>query len=164
MILSDFLYVIKMYSLELRHLDSIDSAFVALVAILATAAVECLLQVVGGEQAVDDRYLACGVEACDACRYALTDVVEVRSLTAYHASEDYHGVVASVEHHLVSTVDKLEASRNCLDVYVLGQGTVLLESLYGSVEQCACYLLVLFSHHDAEAHVACVGDGGDVVL
>ena len=82
LVLSDFLYVIKMYSLELRHLDSVDSALIALVAVLATAAVERLLQVVGGEQAVDDRYLACCVEACDACRYALTDVVEVRSLAA----------------------------------------------------------------------------------
>ena len=153
-----------MYSLELRHLDSVDSALIALVAVLAAAAVERLLQVVGGEQAVDDRYLACCVEACDACRYALTDVVEVRCLAANHAAEDDYGVVAAVQNHLVSAVDKLEAARNGLDVNVLGQSAVLLESLDGSVEQSARYLLVPFSHHDAEAHVACVGDGGDVVL
>ena len=101
-----------MYSLELRHLDSIDSAFIALVAVLATAAVERLLQVVGGEQAVDDRYLACGVETSDAVSNTLADIVEVRSLTANHATEDNHGVVTTVENHLVCSVNQLEASGN----------------------------------------------------
>ena len=56
-----FLYELICLALELRHLYGVNGAFVALVAILAAATVESLLAVVGGEQAVDDRYLACGV-------------------------------------------------------------------------------------------------------
>ena len=43
--------------LEFRHLDSVDSALVTLVAQLATAAVLGLLQVVGGEETIDNRNL-----------------------------------------------------------------------------------------------------------
>ena len=83
-----FLYELIGFALELRHLYGVNGAFVALVAILAAATVESLLAVVGGEQAVDDRYLACGVETSDAVSNTLADIVEVRSLTANHATED----------------------------------------------------------------------------
>ena len=140
--------------LELSHLDSVNGTFVALVAILAAAAVESLLLVVVGEQALNDRYLACSVESGDAVCHSLADIVEVRSLTAYYAAQYYHSVVAAVQYHLVGAVYQLKATRNCLYVYVLRQSAVLLKSLYGSVEQSACYLGITFSHNNAEAHVA----------
>ena len=149
--------------LEFRHLNGINCAFVALVAILATATVESLLLVVSGKQTIYNRYLACGVESCNACCNALADVVEVRSLTANYATQDNHCIISTVQNHLMSSVDKLEATRNGLHVDVLRQCAVLLKSLDGSIEQSARDVLVPFGYYDAEAHVACIGNGSEVV-
>ena len=111
--------------LELRHLDSVDSALVTLVAQLATAAVLGLLQVVGGEETIDNRNLLCGVEACDAIGNTLADVIEVRSLTTNHATQDDDSVVSAIENHLMSAVNQLEATRNRLHVDVLWQCAML---------------------------------------
>ena len=111
--------------LELRHLDSVDSALVTLVAQLATAAVLGLLQVVGGQETIDNRNLLCCVEACDAIGNTLADVIEVRSLTTNHATQDDDSVVSAIENHLMSAVNQLEATRNRLHVDVLWQCAML---------------------------------------
>ena len=160
----DFYIELIGFALELRHLYGVNGAFVAFVAILAAATVESLLAVVSGEQAVDDGYLTCGVETSDAVSNTLADIVEVRSLTANHATEDNHGVIASVENHLVCSVNQLEASGNSLDVDVLRQSSVLLQCLNGSVKQSSGYLRIPFCHNNAEAHVACVRNATEVVF
>ena len=150
--------------LELRHLDSVDSALVTLVAQLATAAVLGLLQVVGGEETIDNRNLLCCIEACDAIGNTLADVIEVRSLTTNHATQDDDSVVSAIENHLMSAVNQLEASGNSLYVDVLRQSSVLLQCLNGSVKQSSGYLRIPFCHNNAEAHVACVRNATEVVF
>ena len=111
-IIDDFITDLKLRSiahcLELRHFDGVDCTFVTLVAVFASASVERLLHVECGEQSVDYRNLALGVESCDTVGHALTDVVEVWSLTLYHASQDDDGVVSAVESHLVVHVSERE--------------------------------------------------------
>lgn len=119
--------------LELCHFDGINGAFVAFVAETPTATVARLLQVVRSEQSVDDRNVSCGIQTGDALGYSLTDVVEVRCLTANDAAKDDDGIVAVVEGHLVGTVDELEGARNGLDMNVLRDGAMLFKGAHGSL-------------------------------
>lgn len=155
---------VKLKALEFRHLYGIYGAFISLVAEASAATVFGLLQVVGGEQAVDYGYFALGVELGNAVCHALANVVEVRSFAADDATENYYCVISAVECHLVSTVNKLEAARNGLYVDVLRQRTVLFESLHRAVEQCARDFWIPLRHDYAEAHVACIGHFGGVVV
>ena len=150
--------------LEFRHLYGVYGAFVALVAEPSSAAVLCLLQVVGCQQTVDYGDFALCVELGYAVCHALADVVEVRSFAADNAAEDYYCVVSAVERHLVCAVDEFEAARNGLYVNVLRQCAVLFEGFHSSVKQRACDFRIPLSHHDAEAHVAGVGHVGRVVI
>lgn len=154
----------KLKALEFCHLYGIYGAFVALVAEPSAATVFGLLQVVGGEQAVDYGNFALCIELGNAVCNALANVVEVRSLAADDATENYYCVISAVECHLVSTVNKLEAARNGLYVDVLRQCTVLFESFHRAVEQCACDFWIPLRHDYAEAHVACIGHFGGVVV
>ena len=124
----------------------------------------CLLQVVGGEQTVDDGNLTLGVEACDAVGDSLADVVEVRRLAFDDTPEDDDGIVAAVQTHLVGAVDELERTRYGLHVDVLGQGAMLFERRDTSFKECSGDLGILLSYDDAEAHVASIGDFREVVF
>lgn len=154
----------KLKALEFRHLYGIYGAFISLVAEASAATVFGLLQVVGGEQAVDYGYFALGVELGNAVCHALANVVEVRSFAAYDAAENYYGVISAVECHLVSTVNKFETARNGFYMDVLRQCAVLLKGLDRAIEQCACDFRIPLRHYYAEAHVACIWHFGGVVV
>ena len=72
--------------LEFCHFDGINGTLAAFVAILATTAILGLVQVVGGEQSVDDGNVLVGVEAGYAVSNALADVVEVGRFAADDAA------------------------------------------------------------------------------
>ncbi len=154
----------SIFSLEFRHFNRHYGTFVALVSESSAGAFLRLLQGVGGEQAVDDGNLALGVEAGDAVGDTLADVVEMGRFATDDAAEDNHGVVTSVQAHLVGSVDELKAARNGLYVDVFGQRAVLFERGDGSFEQGSRDFRIPFRHHDAEAHVAGVGHLRKVVV
>ena len=105
--------------LEFSHFNSINSTFITLVAQFATATVLCLLQVVCSQESVNDRNLLCGIETGNSLGYSLADIIEVRSFTTNYASQDNNCVIAAIKYHLMCTIDKLETSRNSLNMYVL---------------------------------------------
>ena len=72
--------------LKFGHLNGDYRTFVTLVAHLASAAVASLVEGIGGQQTVDDRYLALDIELGDAGGHTLADIVEVGGLTADHAA------------------------------------------------------------------------------
>ena len=150
--------------LELCHLDGYDGALVALVAEAASGADECLLHVVGGEQAEDHGDVVCGVEACNALRDALTDVVEMGCLAADDAAEDDDGVIAVVESHLKSSIDELEGAGNSLHMDVLGQRAMLLEGAAATLKQGSGDFGVPLADDDAENHVRRIRHSGNVIL
>jgi hypothetical protein len=65
---------------EFRHLDGYYGTLVAFIAQAATGTVLCLLEVFSCQQSEYDGNAACGVQPGYACRYALTDVVEMGRL------------------------------------------------------------------------------------
>lgn len=94
--------------LELSHFDSIDSTFIAFVTQSASATILGLLQVIGGQQAIDDGDAARGIKACDAGSYSLADVVKVGCFSTNDTAENNDGIVTVVERHLVSPVDEFK--------------------------------------------------------
>ena len=123
-----------------------------------------LLQVVGGQEAIDYWYAAGGVETGYALGDALADVVEVGCLATDDGAEDDDSVVAVVECHLVGAVDELEGAGYGLHVDVLRQGPVLLEGAHAALQQCSGNLGIPLSHDDAENHVGGIGDFREVVV
>lgn len=94
--------------LELSHFDGIDSTFIAFVTQSASATILGLLQVIGGQQTINDGYAARGVKACDAGSYSLADVIKVGCFSTNDTAENNDGIVTVVERHLVSPVDEFK--------------------------------------------------------
>ena len=129
-----------------------------------TATAPIMLPVVGGEQTEYHGNAAGGIQPCDACRHALTDIVEVRSLAPDDAAQDDHGVVAVVKGHLVGTIDQLKAAGHGLHVNVLGQCTMLLEGADTAFEHRSGDVGIPVGHDDAEDHVRGIGHVTGVVV
>ena len=140
--------------LELSHFDGVNCALVPLVSEPSATAVLCLLQVVRGEQPVDDGDVLCGVEMRNAVGDPLADIVEVRCLSPDDASEDDDGIESVVLGHLLRSVDQLEAAGNRLDVDVLRESAMLLKCLDGSVKESIGDFRIPLGYDDAKAHVA----------
>lgn len=145
------------HGLKLCHQYGIGGTFAAFVSKPSAATLPCLLYVVGCQEAVDDRYVLRGVEVGNAVGDTLTNIVEVGSLAAYDAAEDYDGIEAVVLAQLLCAVDELEAARHVLHVYVLGQGPVLFKGVDCTAEQGSGYLLVPIGNHYAKVHVRGIG-------
>ena len=78
--------LVRYINLKFGHLDGNYCTFITLIAHLATTTVASLVEGVGGQQTIDDRYLALGIELCDTGGHTLADVVEVRCLAADDAT------------------------------------------------------------------------------
>ena len=82
--------------LEFCHLDGHYRTLITLVAQAASTTILSLLQIVGGEQAIDYWDVTSGVEASNTIGHPLADIVEVGSLATNDASQNDDGIVADI--------------------------------------------------------------------
>ena len=111
-------------SSEINHLDGCHSTFVAFVSQLSSAAVFCLLHVVGSNQTVDNGNVLSGIKPGESRGSTLTDVIEVRSVTSNHTTDGNYGIEWQLR-HLLCTIDEFETARHGHDFYVVFAYTVV---------------------------------------
>ena len=75
--------------LQISHTYGGNGSFGTFIAETSPCAVECLLLVIDGEDTEDYRSLSVSIEYCRTLCSYLTDIIEVGSVTADDASDDY---------------------------------------------------------------------------
>lgn len=104
---------------QVCHFNGCGSGFRALVAQSAAGAVECLLQILHGEDAEDNRYCAFGIQCGDALSGHLADVVEMWRVAAYYAAYGYDGVVFAGGLCACRRIDKFHGARHSDYLYAV---------------------------------------------